>query len=115
MVELAAGLGELAGDRRAAANGAAGNGGAVRSEVPRSPELAAAAAGLQACLHELAELGVEVKDVSTGLLDFPAVRHGEEVLLCWRVGEESVAWWHDRASGFAGRREIDWEGGDEAG
>jgi hypothetical protein len=61
-----------------------------------------------ACVEELTALGVEVKDVDSGLVDFPAVRHGEPVLLCWRVGEEHVGYWHGLADGFAGRRPIDW-------
>jgi len=49
-----------------------------------------------------------VKDLDAGLVDFPAVRGGERVLLCWRVGEDEVAWWHGLEDGFAGRRRIDW-------
>jgi hypothetical protein len=63
---------------------------------------------LQQCLVELGSLGVEVKDIGSGLLDFPAVRQGEEVLLCWRIGEPAVSWWHRREDGFAGRQPIDW-------
>jgi hypothetical protein len=61
-----------------------------------------------ACVDKLEELGVVLKDLDLGLLDFPAVRDGEEVLLCWHVGEESVATWHDLEEGFAGRKPIDW-------
>ena len=56
--------------------------------------------------RELASHCIQVKDVDEGLIDFPA-RHGEQVvLLCWRDGEDDVAWFHDLASGFAGRRPI---------
>ena len=61
-------------------------------------------------LHELRELGVLVKDARQGLLDFPARRAGRRVLLCWRVGEPSLAYWHESESGFAGRRPVDDEG-----
>jgi hypothetical protein len=61
-----------------------------------------------ACVEELAALGVQVKDLDSGLLDFPSVRDGEPVLLCWRVGEEQVGYWHGLEDGFAGRRPIDW-------
>jgi hypothetical protein len=67
-------------------------------------------AELEACLAELGAIGVEVKDIDTGLLDFPALRDGEEVLLCWQVGEPTVSWWHRREDGFAGRCAIDWDG-----
>jgi hypothetical protein len=52
-------------------------------------------------------LGGEVKDVETGLVDFPGRRRGEEILLCWRLGEKSVGYWHSLDAGFAGRRPID--------
>lgn len=51
-------------------------------------------------------LGIEIKDVNTGLLDFPARRDGREVYLCWRYDEPSVAHWHDLDSGFAGRQPL---------
>jgi hypothetical protein len=51
-------------------------------------------------------LGVVVKDVNTGLVDFPSQRDGREVFLCWRYGEERVAYWHDLDAGVAGRQEV---------
>jgi hypothetical protein len=57
-------------------------------------------------VDELAELGLQVKDLDEGLVDFPALRHGETVLLCWRLGEDDVAWWHTLEDGFAGRRPL---------
>jgi hypothetical protein len=57
-------------------------------------------------LQRMDELGVQVKDVETGLLDFPHLRDGEEVLLCYRLGEPDILFWHDLQSGFAGRRPI---------
>jgi hypothetical protein len=54
--------------------------------------------------------GVELKDVEIGLVDFPAKFKGVEVLLCWRLGEEQISFYHSRESGFMGRRPIsDWE------
>ena len=66
-------------------------------------------AGLQALssgLETIRELGGEMKDVDTGLVDFPARRNGEDVLLCWRIGEEAVTWWHTPQAGFGGRNPI---------
>jgi hypothetical protein len=54
----------------------------------------------------MAELGVQIKDVDRGLVDFPAWRGEEEVFLCWHLGEDRVRYWHDLQSGFAGRREL---------
>jgi hypothetical protein len=58
------------------------------------------------CLRQLGELGVQVKDVDEGLLDFPARRGDEDVLLCWRVGEDEVAFWHGLEEGFRGRKPL---------
>jgi hypothetical protein len=66
---------------------------------------------LAAAVDAIVARGIQVKDLDTGLLDFPSLRDGEEVLLCWRVGESRVAYWHTYDDGFAGRRPIDW--GDE--
>ena len=57
-------------------------------------------------VDELDALGIQVKDIDTGLVDFPAVRRGETVLLCWKLGEDEVAWWHTLEDGFAGRRPL---------
>jgi hypothetical protein len=72
-------------------------------------ELVGLADAAVACVDRLDELGVQVKDLDTGLLDFPALRDGEEVELCWRVGEDAVAHWHGIGEGFAGRKPIDWD------
>jgi hypothetical protein len=56
--------------------------------------------------ERLEGLGVQVKDLDRGLVDFPALREGEEVLLCWQVGEDEVAYWHGVDEGFAGRKPL---------
>ena len=72
-------------------------------------ELVGLADAAVACVDKLDELGVQIKDLDTGLLDFPAVRVGTEVELCWQVGEEAVEHWHGLGEGFAGRKPIDWD------
>jgi len=57
-------------------------------------------------VSELSDLGIELKNPLSGLLDFRAQRHGVEVCLCWQLGEDAVEHWHDLASGFAGRRPM---------
>ena len=109
MVALRARLRELQGEQREVVQIIAGNGSGYAVAEARTDEVAAAAAELEACLDRLSALGVLVKDLDAGLLDFPSVRAGEPVLLCWRVGEEAVEWWHDRESGYEGRRPVDWE------
>jgi hypothetical protein len=86
----------------------AGNGAGIEPGEPAkaTEEMERTVAGLAACVDRLNELGVQVKDLDTGLVDFPALRRGEEVLLCWRLGEDEVAWWHRPEDGFAGRRPL---------
>jgi hypothetical protein len=65
-------------------------------------------------LSELAEqagrleaLGVQLKDYGRGLIDFPSLREGRVVLLCWQMGEgDRLEWWHDTETGFAGRKPL---------
>jgi len=58
-------------------------------------------------LAEIDSIGVQVKDLDIGLLDFPCEVEGEIVLLCWKMGEQSITHWHTTTSGFAGRKPID--------
>lgn len=86
-----------------------GNGGGIDPTTPVT--LASAAAEAERALREvvasLEGLGVLVKDLDAGLVDFPALRgDGEPVLLCWQLGEDRVEWWHAYEDGFAGRRPI---------
>jgi hypothetical protein len=56
---------------------------------------------------ELFEMGVQLKDYSRGLIDFPSIREGRIVLLCWQLGEEDqIQWWHEQETGFAGRQPL---------
>jgi len=61
---------------------------------------------LDATVDRIGELGVQLKDVRLGLVDFPSLREGERVLLCWQFGEDDVAYWHREEEGFAGRRML---------
>lgn len=56
---------------------------------------------------ELHESGIQLKDYSRGLIDFPCMLDGRVVLLCWQLGEgDEIEWWHDLETGFAGRRPL---------
>jgi len=68
---------------------------------------------LDALLHQIQGLGIQVKDLEIGLIDFFAWHDEHEVLLCWKFGEDSVQYWHEIEAGFAGRQLIDWEPGEE--
>jgi hypothetical protein len=87
----------------------AGNGGDFDPQEPRElqEELERVAEAVGEAVERLERLGVLVKDADRGLVDFPALRaDGEEVLLCWEVGEDEVAYWHGLEEGFAGRKPL---------
>lgn len=62
---------------------------------------------LDTLVHQIQDLGVLVKDINLGLLDFPALRNGQEVYLCWQYGEGEIGFWHEIEAGFAGRQPIE--------
>jgi len=63
--------------------------------------------GLNRLMGELEVLGVQLKDFERGLVDFPSMRDGRVILLCWQIGEgDEVEWWHDIDAGFAGRTPL---------
>lgn len=86
----------------------AGNGGDfdLRETREDAEELEREAEAVARAVDGLQRLGVQVKDLDRGLVDFPALRRGEEVLLCWQVGEDEVAFWHGLEEGFAGRKPL---------
>jgi hypothetical protein len=62
---------------------------------------------LNALIEKIQQTCCQVKDLDTGLLDFPTLYRGEEVLLCWKLGEDGIHFWHDLKSGFGGRKPLD--------
>jgi hypothetical protein len=88
----------------------AGNGGSLDPEsVALLQETAErVAAELAGVVEELDALGLQVKDLDRGLIDFPAQHpeSGETVLLCWELGEDSVVYWHGLEEGYAGRKPL---------
>jgi hypothetical protein len=87
----------------------AGNGGGI--DAQDLADLAAASEqeriGVVRCVNAIHERGAIVKSPDDGLIDFPAERGGEEILLCWHLGEDEVAYWHPLEEGFAGRKPIE--------
>src|SRR4029077_242246 len=86
------------------------NGGMFLDIVPlarRKAERAKAEQRAKDALAEIDSIGVQVKDLDIGLLDFPCEVEGSIVLLCWRMGERSITHWHSREEGFAGRKPVD--------
>jgi hypothetical protein len=101
---------ELVGEQAKHVTAIGGNGGgyAASDLNAAQAELEQLAHEAAACVGELEALGVVVKDLDLGLLDFPSLRDGEEVELCWHVGEDAVESWHEIGAGFPGRKPIDW-------
>ena len=85
-----------------------GNGGGIPPAqlAEATAEVDAHARRLAKLVDEIAGHGAEVKDLDSGLIDFPALRKGETVLLCWQLGEDEIAFWHRIDDGFAGRRPL---------
>jgi hypothetical protein len=110
LVELGAEIAERRRELASLQASAAGNGEGARLRA-RASELEALleadARRLSGVVAEIEALGAQVKDVLIGLVDFPSVRGGEPVLLCWRVGEPAITHWHGLDEGFAGRKPLD--------
>jgi hypothetical protein len=69
-------------------------------------ELARHIQALQVLVNDLKEFGCELKDADSGLIDFLSLRNGDEVYLCWRLGEKRINFWHYLDAGFAGRQPL---------
>jgi hypothetical protein len=90
-------------DARKAAEAAEQGGGGIEGGVAYATVLTAMASAMT----ELDALGVQLKDFERGLIDFPSLRDGKVVLLCWQMGEgDELEWWHDVDAGFAGRTPL---------
>lgn len=101
LVELREKFEEATKIRELIAQAAAQNGGS-----PHREEWSKTLARVAELLERLQEWDVELRDVTTGLVDFPATVEGQEAYLCWRLGEPEVAYWHLPDAGFAGRRPL---------
>jgi hypothetical protein len=89
----------------------AGNGGDLSPGEVRDAagDIEREVAAIAECVESLNAAGVQVKDLDEGLVDFPARHAGRDVLLCWKVGEPDVAYWHGVEEGFAGRKPLPFE------
>lgn len=101
LVELREKFEEAARVRSAVARAAASNGWSLQRE-----EWSQTLARVTELLERLDEWNVQLRDVTTGLVDFPSVIEGEEAFLCWRLGEPEVGYWHPPDTGFGGRRPL---------
>jgi hypothetical protein len=101
LVELREKYEEAARIRLAVAQAASTNGGS-----PDRDDWARTLARVSELLERIEQWGLDLRDVSTGLIDFPTVIDGDEAYLCWRLGEAEIAWWHSPEDGFVGRRPL---------
>ncbi|RMF84855.1 MAG: DUF2203 family protein [Planctomycetota bacterium] len=92
----------------------AGKPGASEEADALRAQIEARIATLEDLHGELTDIGCTLKDWAAGLVDFPALHHGRPVNLCWKLGEERVAHWHELTAGFAGRQPIGPDFDDEA-
>lgn len=83
--------------QKASANASYGGGAAVGSHYVKSLQ------DISSSLRAIHELGVVVKDIDLGLCDFPHVRDGRVVYLCWKLGEKEIRWWHELTTGYKDR------------
>jgi hypothetical protein len=61
---------------------------------------------MQAGVARIDGLGITLRDIESGLIDFPALASGRQIWLCWRLGEEEVGWWHELSTGFSERQPL---------
>jgi len=87
--------------RTALAEGSPGNGGGAAGRLVGEAFLE-----LRSSVEELGEREIVLRDLDRGLVDFPAIRDGREVYLCWVEGEEDIGFWHELDAGYAGRQEL---------
>jgi hypothetical protein len=103
-------LEEVGAEQQALAHRIFLNGGTFVDVVPlarRKAERIKAEQRAKDAIAEIDSIGVQVKDLDIGLLDFPCEVEGQIVLLCWKMGEKSITHWHGTEEGFAGRKPID--------
>ena len=74
--------------------------------VVKKQELNSAISNLYKSIEDLENMGVMIKSIEEGLLDFPSIRFNEEVWLCWKEGETEIKFWHGKDEGFMGRKPL---------
>jgi hypothetical protein len=108
MVEHGRKLGEAQRRQRSLVTRIAGNGGDLPPSDLRdlAETIQAEADAIAACAQQIDDAGAQIKSLEEGLLDFPSRREGELVLLCWKLGEGEIEYWHGVDEGFAGRKPL---------
>ena len=82
------------------------SGSSLESFIKKKQQLNGAVSNLYKSIELLEDMGILIKSVDDGLLDFPCMRFDEEVWLCWKRGETEIKFWHDKEEGFMGRKPL---------
>jgi hypothetical protein len=83
-----------------------GNAGHVQDVARREEAMAQVVQGMETAVRQIEGWGITLRDIGSGLVDFPALASGRPIWLCWRLGESDVAWWHELTTGMAGRKPL---------
>lgn len=82
------------------------SGSSLERFIKKKQQLNVAVSSLYKSIEQLEEMGIMIKSVDDGLLDFPCMRFDKEVWLCWKLGETEIKFWHDKEEGFMGRKPL---------
>lgn len=89
------------------AAGGAGDEDELRARLEAEQEqMTAVVRRMERVVRQIDAWGIALRDIGTGLVDFPALANGRPVWLCWKLGEEDIAWWHELDAGIAGRKPL---------
>jgi hypothetical protein len=99
---------EIANEQRQLVRARGGNGNAEKAEqlAGREARIREVVRSMEARVRQLDEWGIALRDIGTGLIDFPALASGRPIWLCWRLGEDDLGWWHEADSGFDSRKPL---------
>jgi hypothetical protein len=99
---------QIAEEQRGLERARGGNGSAEKAEqlAERESRIRDIVRSMEQRVRRLDEWGIALRDISTGLIDFPALANGRPIWLCWRLGEDAVAFWHEIDSGFDSRKPL---------
>jgi hypothetical protein len=88
------------------AHGSNGKGESHDELDQRREQMASTIRRMEAAVRQLDAWGISLRDIGTGLVDFPALVNGRPIWLCWKLGESNIAWWHELDAGVAGRKPL---------
>ena len=105
---LRAERGQVAEQQRELERARGGNGSAEMAEqlAEREQVIRDIVRSMEQRVRRLDELGIALREISTGLIDFPALANGRPIWLCWRLGEDDIGWWHETDAGFDSRKPL---------